>query len=360
MADARLRSLAEMMDDPSPYWSGSLADLKRSWIERAPRGVERTQDQTIGLIAQGDGAFEVYWLQQRVRMAIGRIQAHGCALVFFDPALPAWQLPPAQRAARERLATKLIPHSLSKPRPPNVVVRLGEFEFAAAFSRDGSRLAVWNEQKENRLKIIDLTTGLVCSTFDLQPLNDLRSISFTPDGATLAFGGADRKLWLWHMRPASNPIVLRGHTPKETWSLAFSPDGQTLASAGDDHCIRLWNVETGDERAVLRGHNSLVTSIAFAPDGRTLASASFDLKAPVALWDVATGTLQSVLVGHTQRARSVSFSPDGRTLASGSEDRSVISSSAWRFRPTGARSHRRARTGPCASGMSSRARNYSV
>ena len=174
------------------------------------------------------------------------------------------------------------------------------------------------------MKIIDLATGQVCAKFDLGPLNQLSSMAFVADGATLAFGARDQKVRLWHWGAVRNPVVLRGHTPKEAWSLAFSPDGKTLASAGDDELIRLWDVETGDERAVLRGHHSLVTSVAFAPDGRTLASGSFDLKAPVALWDVATGTLLSVLRGHNRRVRSVSFGPDGRSLASGSEDQSVM------------------------------------
>ena len=324
MADARLRTLADWMEDPSPSQSGSFAELQRSWIERAPRGIERTRDHTIGLVAQGDGVFEVYWLKQTVRMAIGRIHAHGCALIFFSPVSPNFQLPPAQVAARDRLARKLIPHSMGKPLPPNVIVRLGDFEFTAAFSHDGSRLAVWHEHDDNRLKIIDLTTGLVSTTFGLEPLHDLRSVSFTRDDASLAFGAADGKLRLWHLRPASGPIVLRGHDSKEAWAVAFSPDGKTLASAGDDHCIRLWNLDTGEQRAVLRGHDALVTSIAFSPDGQTLASASFDFNAPVILWDVATGTSKSVYREKIGQARSVSFSPDGRTVAAGGRELAMM------------------------------------
>ena len=257
-------------------------------------------------------------------------------LVFFDArgAGSGWQLPPAQPPAHERLARKLIPHSTDKPLSPNVIVRLGRSDHAAAFSPDGSRLAVWNQQNEKRLKIIDLTTGLVCSTFDFETLDDVHSIVFTRDSATLAFGGIDHKLRFWHLQAAKNPVVLRGHNPYETWSLAFSPDKKTLASAGDDHCIRLWDLETGEEKAILRGHEALVTSIAFAPDGRTLASASFDIQRPVALWDVATSTLRTVLRGHVAFARSVSFSPDGRILISSSDDRSVILYDVIRARRT--------------------------
>ena len=159
---------------------------------------------------------------------------------------------------------------------PDLIVRHEFNDRAVAFSRDGRQLAIWHEDETNGLKIIDLTTGHVRSAFDLGPLEELRTMTFTPDGAALAFGAQDRKVRLWHLDAVPNPSVLRGHAPKEAWSLAFSPDGHTLASAGDDHRIRLWNVATGEEKALLRGHYALVTSVAFAPDGLTLASASLD------------------------------------------------------------------------------------
>ncbi len=324
LTDTRLRSLLELMDDSSTARTGSLDELKQSWVERAPRGVAIGRDQAFGLIAWGDGIFGVYLLPSRWRVAIGRIHVRGTALVLFDDAILRERLLPRQRAQVERWAERLAPQSSVKPNSSNIIVRPAFSGTAAAFSPDGRRLAFWNEEGENGLKIIDLATGQVCAIFDLGPLNQLSSMAFTADGATLAFGARDQKVRLWHWGAVSNPVVLRGHNGKEAWSLAFSPDGKTLASAGDDHCIRLWNLESGDEKAVLRGHHSLVTSVAFAADGRTLASGSFDLKASVALWDVAKGTIQAVLPGHTRRVRSVSFSRDGRTLASGSEDHSVI------------------------------------
>ena len=324
LTDSRLQSLVDLMDDSPLLKSGPLAEFKRSWVERAPRGVARTRDQSLAMIARGDGAFEVFELASRRPMATGLIRAGATAMVMLRLGNKIDQFKPRQFARVEILAEQLGPDSSGERQPSEVIVRPWFSDGAAAFSPNGRLLAFWAHNGENGLKIIDLTTGLVCATFDLGPINNLTAMTFTTDSASVAFGDGNGKVLLWHLQAVQNPESLGGHAPKEAWSVAFSPDGKTLASGGDDSRIRLWDVETGEEKAVLRGHYALVSSVAFAPDGRTLASASYDTNAYVALWDVATRTLRSVLRGHTGFATSVSFSPDGRTFATTSHDGSVL------------------------------------
>ena len=102
-------------------------------------------------------------------------------------------------------------------------------------------------------------------------------------------------------------------------SVSFSPDGQTLASGSADRTIKLWDVETGAEIRSLSGHDEEVNSVSFSPDGQTLASGSADNT--IKLWDVETGAEIRSLSGHDNWVNSVSFSPDGQTLASGSADK---------------------------------------
>jgi Tol biopolymer transport system component len=207
---------------------------------------------------------------------------------------------------------------------------------------------------------------------DLAKLRDLkghthvvRSIAFSPDGASLLSGSYDRSLKIWEVKSGKCLQSLTGHTDlvlSVAWSptgqriasgsydeiriwdvasarclhaiksagavrsLAFSPDGQRLAAAGDDQTVRLWNVETGGEAASLAGHAERVFGIAFSPDGKMLASASGDKT--VRLWNAASGQLIDTLTGHSASISCLAFAPDGRWLATGSDDNNVM---LWRI-----------------------------
>ncbi|MFN8004069.1 MAG: hypothetical protein U0X75_24005 [Acidobacteriota bacterium] len=111
--------------------------------------------------------------------------------------------------------------------------------------------------------------------------------------------------------------TLKGHAGF-VYSVSYSPDGRTLASGSSDGTVKLWDVASGAEKVTLKGHAGFVLSVSYSPDGRTLASGSSDKT--VKLWDVASGAEKVTLKGHALSVWSVSFSPDGRTLASGGDE----------------------------------------
>jgi len=147
------------------------------------------------------------------------------------------------------------------------------------------------------------------------------SVSFSPDGKTLASGTYDKDIILWDVKTRQPIDKLIGHT-SIIRSIAFSPDGSILASGSQDNTIILWDMKTHQPLKKLNGHLKSLTSVAFSPDGKTLASGSEDNT--TILWDVKTGKPIQTLNRHTDVVRSVAFSPDGKTLASGGDDGKII------------------------------------
>jgi WD40 repeat protein/serine/threonine protein kinase len=153
------------------------------------------------------------------------------------------------------------------------------------------------------------------------------AVAVSPDGRTLASGGFDGTVRLWHLaawRPGEPlpPVrVLEGHTDG-VWSVAFSPDGKILASGATDGLIYLWDVASGAWVRELTGHSPASAHLTFSPDGRTVVAGGED--GTVNRWDAATGQPKEPWRWLTPKpARPVAYSPDGRLLASGGSDGTV-------------------------------------
>lgn len=146
-------------------------------------------------------------------------------------------------------------------------------------------------------------------------------VAFSPDGLTLATGGADRYLRIWEIETGRLLKSLRGHT-HDIRQVAFSPDGHVLATGSEDRTIRLWNPQTGETtRLLFTRYDHAVCSISFSPDGLMLARAgqNKDIK----IWEVTTGTELMTLLGKDQYDHHwtvcTAFSPDGLHLVGGSD-----------------------------------------
>ncbi len=182
-----------------------------------------------------------------------------------------------------------------------------------AFSADGKILAsaAFNE---DIVRLSDPDTGAEKKNLDTA---DISSLTFSPDGRTLATGNRNRLLQLWDVTSGERKTVLSGHASNIN-AIAFSPDGKTLVSGGGSQLL-VWNARTGAQTGEINGHLRNGWRIAFTPDGSTLASVVGG-RPTVHLWDVANGQHKATLMGARIHdwISDIAFSPDGSTLAGGS------------------------------------------
>jgi len=160
------------------------------------------------------------------------------------------------------------------------------------------------------------------------------AIAFSPDGLTLASGGAERLVRMWDIETGRLLRSLRGHT-NDVRAVVFTPDGQTLATGSEDRTIRLWNGKTGEPTKLLftrYDHN--VCSLSLSPDGLMLARGSHNKD--IKIWEVTTGTELMTLLGKDEYDHHwsvcVAFSPDGVHLAHGTDIGKI---KLWEVLPSG-------------------------
>jgi WD40 repeat protein len=188
---------------------------------------------------------------------------------------------------------------------------------SVSFSPDGKTLATGSN--DNTIKLWNIDSGKEIRTFQGHKAA-VKSVSFSPDGKTLATGSNDTAIKLWNVDSGKEIRTLQGHK-SFVLGLDFSPDGKMLATGSNDTAIKLWNVDTGKEIHTFQGHKYTVLDVRFSPDGKTLATGGGDTT--IRLWNVETGKEIRTFQGHQHIVLNVRFSPDGKTLATGSGDTTI-------------------------------------
>ena len=156
----------------------------------------------------------------------------------------------------------------------------------------------------------------------------LAPLAFSPDGQLLAVAekryGVVNGVKVWRVTDGQ---IVRAFTIA-FWvhgsSLSFSPDGKSLAVGCTDDAVRIYSIADGKLKKVLgkptRGSGSGVSALAFSPDGKLLA---MGIQNKVVIWEVESGkrvqTLQTNLRPFPLVLSEVSFSQDSQWLVAGGD-----------------------------------------
>ena len=146
----------------------------------------------------------------------------------------------------------------------------------------------------------------------------ITSLSFAPDGMTIASTGADPVIRLWDVATGRAASPQAGHR-SGIYHLIVSPaDGTLFTSAYSDGSIRRWDLPTGRELGLVGDFSGIVSVLAISPDGQALVVGD-STRRKLFLWSVAEQReirqFARVSLAEQNYVTSAAFSADGKMVA---------------------------------------------
>jgi WD40 repeat protein len=200
--------------------------------------------------------------------------------------------------------------------------------WSLGFSPNGQMLA--SVSSDQTAKIWDWRSGTLLQSLDFP--GQVVSVSFSPDGQTLAIGGVDepqnriQNASIWTFSVDSWKPLLKFPEYLDITAMAYSPDGKWLVGGGASRNVQVWNTSGGPARRTLN-HAHQVMKAVISPDSSSVATATCTTtvndqctEGGVWVWDLRTGRLVKKLAGFPDVVENVAFSADGSSLVASSRD----------------------------------------
>jgi RNA polymerase sigma factor (sigma-70 family) len=188
--------------------------------------------------------------------------------------------------------------------------------FAAAFSPDSKHVVGGGYDSEKNVyfaRVWDAETGA-----ELRRLRfgngGIRSIAYSPDGATIAVGGdggSPVAVKLFDAATGKERLKVPFPGASSVRSVAFSPDSKTLAASGGTS-TRLFDAGTGNEKLVI---DRKAIGLRFAPDGSLVGAVA----GTIYRWDTATGK-SLIPEGGDSPVAQIEVTADGKRLVTRGQD----------------------------------------
>lgn len=153
----------------------------------------------------------------------------------------------------------------------------------------------------------------------------VNSVSYSPDGASLATASADGTVKIWDLGNGRELITYRGHAEQvddpsrdadrlKVGAAIFHPKQKMIASAGGNQ-VHLWEPDTGKRikvLATLEKSDKPFKCLAFSPDGKSLATGCDD--GVLRVYDVESGKATFTSPARSARIERVAYSPNGKLI----------------------------------------------
>jgi WD40 repeat protein len=193
--------------------------------------------------------------------------------------------------------------------------------YCLALSPDGGTLAVgsgwWSEAASPNVVSFWDPVLRQRLTNDVSVHAMVQTLSFSPNGKTLAVGMADDSLELVDVASKRSFFLSTNLTSEVAWSAA----DETLAVGDETDWIGLFDTATRRISRRIQMPSAATRYGACSPDGKTMAI--FYTTTRIKLCNVATGREVATLQGHEGFGMYLAFSHDGQTLASVGNDRTI-------------------------------------